>query len=408
MSRNTVLLTMMAALLTATESRAASRMILPVTSEGGFADIVEKALPGVARVIAGAGEGSAVVISADGYLLTNRHVVAGAPKITVQLSDERQLPAQVVAADGPTDLAVLKVEAADLQPVPFGDSSRVRIGDYALAIGNPFGVGTTVTLGIVSAKGEGDYIQTDAAINPGNSGGPLLNIRGELIGINTAIISASGGSNGVGFALPSNLARAVSGELTGTGHVTRGYLGAAFQPVTDTLREALGVNRGGALVTDIAPGSPAANAGLLKGDVLVAINGRMLRDFRRLQLQAAQAKPNTEMRMTVARQDTEVTLTVMLGERPESGSPAAAVAEDILPGAAISEAGANGPVVAGVDPQGASAEAGLRAGDVIVAVNRKSVANTTALREGLSASLGKPVLLEISREGSTFFFALAR
>lgn len=408
MSRNTVLLTMMAAVLTAAESRAASRVILPMTSEGGFADIVEKTLPGVARVIAGAGEGSAVVISADGYLLTNRHVVAGAPKVSVQLSDERQLPAKVVAADGPTDLAVLKVEAADLQPVPFGDSSRVRIGDYALAIGNPFGVGTTVTLGIVSAKGEGDYIQTDAAINPGNSGGPLLNIRGELIGINTAIISTSGGSNGVGFALPSNLARAVSGELIGTGHVTRGYLGAAFQPVTDTLREALGVNRGGALVTDIAPGSPAANAGLQKGDVLVAINGRVLRDFRRLQLQAAQAKPNTEMRMTVARQDTEVTLTVVLGERPESNSPAEAVAEDILPGAAISEAGAEGPVVAGVDPQGASAEAGLRAGDVIVSVNRKSVANATALREGLSASVGKPVLLEISREGSTFFFALAR
>lgn len=399
---------MIAAVLTATESRAASRVMLPMTSEGGFADIVEKTLPGVARVIAGAGEGSAVVISADGYLLTNRHVVAGAPKVSIQLSDERQLPATVVAADGPTDLAVLKVEAADLQPVPFGDSSRVRIGDYALAIGNPFGVGTTVTLGIVSAKGEGDYIQTDAAINPGNSGGPLLNIRGELIGINTAIISTSGGSNGVGFALPSNLARAVSGELIGTGHVTRGYLGAAFQPVTDTLREALGVNRGGALVTDIAPGSPAANAGLLKGDVLVAINGRVLRNFRRLQLQAAQAKPNTEMRMTVARQDTEVTLTVVLGERPESNSAAAAVAEDILPGAAISEAGAEGPVVAGVDPQGASAEAGLRAGDVIVSVNRKSVANATALREGLSASVGKPVLLEISREGSTFFFALAR
>jgi serine protease Do len=347
-----------------------------------------------------------VVISSDGYLVTNRHVVDGAVKIVVQLNDDRELPAQLVASDGPTDLAVLKVEATGLKPVEFGDSNRARIGDYVLAIGNPFGVGTTVSLGIVSAKNEADYIQTDAAINPGNSGGPLLNTRGELIGINTAIVSSSGGSNGVGFALPSNLVQYVLAELKTKGHVDRGYLGAGFQPMTDQLQEALGVERGGALVADVAPESPAAKAGLQKGDVVVAINGRALNNFQRLQLFAAQSKPDSTLTLTVARQGGDAVVPIKLGVRPEGPAMASTSAEEVFAGAMLADGGTEGPVVAAVDPQGVSAQAGLRTGDVIVAVDRKPVGGMAGLREYVAKAKGRPVLLEVSRAGSTYFLAV--
>jgi serine protease Do len=389
----------------------------PPLPQGGFADIVERSIPGVVRVVVAApgvrgktgGEGSGVVLSADGLLLTNRHVVEGASKISVQFSDDRELPATLAASDGPTDLALLKVDATGLRPIEFGDSARVRIGDYALAIGNPFGVGTTVTLGIVSAKGENDYIQTDAAINPGNSGGPLLNTSGQLIGINTAIVSTSGGSNGVGFAIPSNLARLVAAELKDRGHVDRGYLGAGFQPLTDSLQEALGVARGGALIADVMPGSPAEQAGLQKGDVVVAMNGRVLRDFRRLQLYAAQAKPQSVVELTIARAGTETVIPVKLAKRPGTAAAAPAL-EEVLPGAALADSGnaGEGPVVAAVDPQGVSAAAGLRPGDVVVSIDRSAVASVTALKERLSKVSGKPVLLEVTRGGATYFLALPR
>jgi serine protease Do len=389
----------------------AARITLPPAAQGGFADVVEQALPSVARVITdgagsrgkASGEGAGVVVSADGYLLTNRHVIEGANKIVVQLSDDRELPAKVVAADGPTDIAVLKIEATGLRAIAFGDSGAARIGDYVLAIGNPFGVGTTVTLGIISAKGEADYIQTDAAINPGNSGGPLLNTRGELVGINTAIVSPSGGSSGVGFALPSNVARFVMSELMAKGHVDRGYLGAGLQPLTETLQEALGVTRGGALIADVAPGGPAAKAGLQKGDVVVALNGRALRNFQRLQLFAAQSKPADKLRVTVLRQGSETVVPVMLEERPLTAM--AIVPEEVLSGAALMDSGA-GPVVAVVDPDGASAAAGLRPGDVIVAVDKRAVAGMAAVREQLARADRKPVLLEVSRAGSTYFIAV--
>lgn len=378
---------------------------LPLPPDGGFADVVERALPSVVRVSTAGGEGSGVIISRDGYLLTNRHVVEGATKITVQLSDERELAAKVIAADGPADLAVLKVEAAGLEAIEFGDSGKARIGDYVLAIGNPFGVGTTVSLGILSAKGEGDYLQTDAAVNPGNSGGPLLNVRGEMIGINTAIVSPSGGSNGVGFALPSNLVQFVMSELIAKGRVDRGYLGAGFQPMTPALEEALGVDRAGALISDVAPGSPADKAGLRKGDVVVAMNRRTLRNIQRLQVYAAQAKPGSVVEFTIVREGAESIVPVTLAARPESAQAEAMPAE-LLAGAAVADAGEAGPVVTAVDPQGVSAAAGLRAGDVIVAVNRKAVTGTAGMRERLAAVHGKPALLEISRAGSTYFLAV--
>jgi serine protease Do len=420
MVRNRALLAMtmgMALLASHPALSRAARVGPPMLAEGGFADIVEKTLPSVVRVVTTtsaaaprgksvSGEGSGIVLSHDGYLLTNNHVIAGATKIAVQLHDDRELSATLIAADGPSDLAVLKVEASGLQAIEFGDSSKARIGDYVLAIGNPFGVGTTVTLGIISAKGEADYIQTDAAINPGNSGGPLLNIRGELIGINTAILSSSGGSNGVGFALPSNLTRFIMTELITKGGVNRGYLGAGFQPLTEALQEALGVRRGAALVADVAPDSPAAKAGLRKGDVVVAMNGRVLRDFRRLQLYAAQARPQALVQLTIARDDAELVLPITLGERPEGNL--SLPQEEVLAGAAFAESGAAGigPVVTAVDLQGVSADAGLRPGDVIVAVNRKPVAGMAGLREQLANREGKPVLLEISRGGSTYFVAV--
>jgi Do/DeqQ family serine protease len=395
-------------------AHAATRAALPMAAEGGFADIVEKTLPSVVQVITiaagsrgkSAGEGSGVIISEDGYLLTNYHVVDGAASVTVRLADERELPAKLIAADAPADLAVLKIEARGLQPVEFGDSSRARIGDYVLAIGNPFGIGTTVTLGILSAKGEGDYLQTDAAINPGNSGGPLLNIKGELIGINTAIISPSGGSTGVGLALPSNIAKSVMSELIAKGRVDRGYLGAGFQPLTEPLQQALGVSRGGALIAEVAPDSPAAAAGLHKGDVLVAINGRVLRDFRRLQLVAAQSKPDSRLELTIARRTGDVVVPVTLGRRPAE-VPILAV-QEVIPGAALADSGSGGrgPVVTMVDPQGVSAEAGLRPGDIIVAADWEAVTGLAGLQAKLAKSSGKPLLLEINRGGSTYFVAV--
>ncbi len=381
----------------------AARIAPNLAPEGGFADIVERTLPSVVRVVTASGpargEGSGVILSRDGYLLTNSHVVQGATRITVQLADEREFPAEIVAADTPTDIAVLKVDAKGLESITFGDSGKVRIGDYALAIGNPFGVGTTVTLGIISAKNEGDYIQTDAAINPGNSGGPLLNTAGELIGINTAILSPSGGSNGVGFALPSNLARFIMSELITKGRVDRGYMGVGLQPIDQVLAEALGVRRGAAVIADVAPGSPAARAGLQKGDVVVAMNGRVMRDFVRMRLFVAQAQPGATVRMTIARQEAEQDVTVTLERKPQP------VATTSLAGAEIAD---HAGELAVTSVEGPSADAGLRAGDVIVAAGRKPVAGIAALRQEMAGAAGKPLLLEVDRAGATFFIALPR
>jgi serine protease Do len=412
-------------------------------SSGGFADIVERNLPSVVRVItsgAKAGEGSGVIVSADGLIVTNYHVVAGAAKTRIQLNDGRELDATLIAGDAPIDIAVLKIDAV-VQPIVFGDSSRLRIGEYVLAIGNPFGVGTTVTQGIVSAMspsklgvaGDEDYIQTDAAVNPGNSGGPLINTRGELVGINTAILSVTGANTGIGFALPSNVVALVARELLEKGHVDRGYLGVGVQPMTAALAEAFGVPNGaGALITDVAPESPADRAGLRKGDVITGMNQRVVRDFNRLRLYIAEARPGVATQLAIFRDGAEKNYWIVLdkrqtspGSEPDEAAPARSAASKHaatgLPGAVTADltehirhelalpATLHGVVLKTVDPKGESADGGLQAGDVVVAVNRNPVTDTASLHAAVAAAGDRKILLvEVNRQGTTFFFAVTR
>ncbi|MFM7751627.1 MAG: trypsin-like peptidase domain-containing protein, partial [Opitutaceae bacterium] len=250
------------------------------------------------------GLGSGVIISADGYIVTNNHVIQGADEVLVSFDDGRELKAKVVGRDPQTDIAVVKVEAEDLPAVIFADSSRLEVGDRVLAIGNPFGIGETVTTGIVSAKGRRaglgldyeDFVQTDAAINPGNSGGALVDVDGRLIGINTAILSRSGGFQGVGLAVPSNLVGQVVDGLVRDGKVVRGFLGVGAQDVTPTLAESLGLkDRRGALVADVQPGSPAAKAGLRNGDVITQVNGETVEDANRLTFKVGAIPPGAKV-----------------------------------------------------------------------------------------------------------------
>jgi serine protease Do len=423
----------------------------------GFADVVEKDLPAVVSIYTtrvekasatesqlglvpgpkrrkhkSAGEGSGVIVESGGVILTNHHVVDKSTRITVHLSDEREFEAKVIASDPRTDLAVLQIEATGLPTVSFADSAKVRVGDYALAIGNPFGVGQTVTLGIVSATGRGnlgiedyeDFIQTDAAINPGNSGGALVNAEGGLIGINTAIVSPEGANNGIGFAIPSNMARSVMRQLIENGRVTRGYLGIDMQVLTPQLAEVLGVtHRTGVLIADVAPDSPAAAGGVARGDVIIGINGKPINDLSQLKLFVGSVRPGSVVHIKVARGPEEVVLEVQLTERDEkAASPVTQTKEedDIIDGAELSELTpairheldleqtAQGIVVTSLDPASDAAEAGLRPGDLISAVNRKPVTDMATLRSELGGGSGKSRLVEVLRSGSNTFVALPR
>ena len=271
------------------------------------------------------GEGSGVIVSADGYIVTNNHVVDGATELTVSMADKREMKARVIGTDAKTDIALIKVDARDLPHVVLGDSSKVEVGDIALAMGNPFGLGQTVTMGIISATGRGglgiedyeDFIQTDASINPGNSGGALVNTRGELIGINTAILSRSGGNQGVGFAVPVDLVRHVMTQLKENGAVTRARLGVYFQELTPKLASALGVQASkGAVVAEIVPDGPASKSGLRKDDVITALNGQSI-DGRSLRNAVGSMTPGSTINLKVLRGGSERNFSITLDRMPD-------------------------------------------------------------------------------------------
>jgi len=377
------------------------------------------------------GLGSGVIISPDGYILTNNHVIDKATDIKVILSDKRQLTGKVVGADPNTDVAVVKIDTDKLPTVPLGDSSRLRVGDYAFAIGNPFGVGETATMGIISATGRSgleiedyeDFIQTDAAINPGNSGGALLNARGELTGINTAILSgSSGGNQGIGFAIPINMARHVMDEILKHGKVVRGYIGVGIQELTPSLAQAFHVpTEKGALVGNVDPGTPGAKAGLERGDVITELNGEAVDGPNDLRLKVSTMAPGTTVHLKVLRNGQPRDVTLTLGEAPAAkGAGATEGAEENSPmrGVQVRDLndsirrelglGANvtGVVVTDI-PDGSSAqEAGLQRGDVIEQVNRQPV-NSVSDYQRLLAQAGKEaVMLLVNRGGTTRFFVV--
>lgn len=374
------------------------------------------------------GLGSGVIVSADGYILTNSHVVSGADNVRVTLDDGRELTARVVGTDEKTDVAVIKVEAKDLAAVTFADSDDVEVGDRVLAIGNPLGLGQTVTTGIVSATGRGislgvdyaDFIQTDAAINPGNSGGALIDMQGRLIGINTAILSRSGGSQGIGFAIPADLARSVMNSLVTEGKVVRGFLGVAIQDLKPDLAESFNVKMtGGALISDVSEDSPAAKAGLRSGDVIVRVNGKAIADSRRLRFAVADMRPGTDADFTILRDGKEQTVKVNVGDQPgenrvarggtspqDEGSLNGVGVSDITP-AARNEFGipanARGAVVTEVKPDSPSATAGLSPGDVIQEINGQAVRNAEdAIRLTEKTVTGKTRLKLWTKSGTHF------
>ena len=374
--------------------------------------------------------GSGVIFTRDGYILTNSHVVERATDVRIFRDGQRELQARIVGVDPKTDIAVLKIEERNLPVIAIGDSSKVRVGEFTLAVGDPFGIGQTVTMGIVSAVGRGgfgiedieDFIQTDAAINPGNSGGALVNVRGELIGINTAILSGSGGNQGVGFAVPVNMARSVMDQIVKTGKVSRGWLGIVIQPVTPVVAKAFGLSGEprGALIGDLAAKGPAATAGIQRGDIVLAVNGEAVRESRDLQLKTTAMPPGTKVIFTVFRDSVEREVPVTLGEVPaEAAHPAQPAApEAALTGLSVEDLTPEiareidvpidtcGVVVSEVEPGSLAAEIGLRPGDVIQEVNRKPVNHVADFERATREAGRAPVVLLVNRAGNTLFVPL--
>ncbi len=373
------------------------------------------------------GIGSGVIVTKDGYILTNNHVVDGADEVKVALQDGREFTAKVIGRDPKSDVAVVKIDSKDLPAVPMADSDKVEVGDVVLAIGNPFGIGQTVTTGIVSATGRAgtlgldyeDFIQTDAAINPGNSGGALVDAEGRLIGINTAILSRSGGNQGIGFAIPTNLARDVMESLVKDGHVTRGYLGVMIQNVTPVLAKEFSLKAAkGALVGDVTPKSPAERAGIKSGDIILNFNGKQVTDSSHLKLEVARAKPGSTVPVKILRDGSTRTLEVTVKELPGTEQLARNNGSDsddngTLNGVGVADLdnGArqqfqlpnqvNGVVVTEVEPNSAAAEAGLRPGDVIQEINRKPVKTAEEAVKLTENPKDKTTLLRVWREGSS-------
>jgi serine protease Do len=378
--------------------------------------------------------GSGFVISSDGYIVTNNHVVEDASEIQVVFGERNNVPARLVGRDPATDIAVLKVDPQpNMEVTTWGDSDAAAPGSWAIAIGSPFGLGGTVTVGVISARARdirsgpfGDYIQTDAAINRGNSGGPLFNARGEVIGVNTAIFSPTGGNVGIGFAVPSRTAQAVADQLIRTGRVERGYVGLRLQEITPAIAEALGrPDNKGVLAASIEPGGPAEKAGVKAGDVITAFNGKPVESGRDLSRAVAALRPGTQAVMTVLRDGRTQELTVAVGQRREEqptqtgaldapdGGKRLGLALSPIPDAARGqlglEPGTAGVLIQRVEPNSPAAASGLRSGDVIVAANNEPVVAPTDIANAWSEAQRqkKPVLLRVKREDQYLFVAVA-
>jgi serine protease Do len=373
--------------------------------------------------------GSGFIISEDGYIITNNHVVGDAAKITVRLSDKEEHEAKVIGTDDKTDIALIKIDAGrPLPTVPLGKSAALEIGDWVLAIGNPFGLEETVTAGIVSAKGRvigagpyDDFIQTDASINPGNSGGPLLNLKGEVVGINTAIFSQSGGNIGIGFATPIDLAESIITQLKNKGKVTRGWLGVAIQEVTPELAKSFGLKEStGALVADVTKDSPADKAGLQRGDVITKFNGTLVKDSRELPTLVAQRPVGEKVDLTVLRGGQEKSVTVTLGELSDTQARAGQSEENTENwGLTVADLTADvarrfelepeqqGVVIVDIEPGSPAELQGLQRGDLIEEVDRTPVKSVEDFKKAVTKAQGKDTLLLLVRRGeATTFFAL--
>lgn len=379
------------------------------------------------------GLGSGVVIRADGYVLTSQHVIAGADRVRVELGDKRSFDATIVGSDSASDLAVLKIDANGLSTVPFGDSEQVQVGDVVLALGNPLGLGQTVTMGIVSAKGRAtglgrdsyeDFIQTDAPINQGNSGGALISVQGELVGINSQILSPSGGNIGVAFAIPSAMVRAVSSQLIQDGVVHRSKLGVTVQPMTGDLAASLGLTDArGAIVSAVEPDSPAALAGVLQGDVITEFDGRPVLEANAVRNQVANTRPGSTVSLRIVRDGQERQLSARLSERDShpAGAPQVSArssrtnstlgmtVEPLTPPLAARlglPATTTGLLIADIDTRGTAADAGLQPGDVIIRVNNHDVRRVPDFTKAMAARPDRPSLLLILRAGTSAFLAL--
>lgn len=410
----------------------------PMTPEDFFGDLFGggRGIPGVPEQPPRreGGVGSGVIVSADGYVLTNNHVIEGADEVTVSLADRREFRAKVIGGDEHSDIAVLKLDGRNLPTVPIRNDVRPQVGDLALAVGNPFGIGQTVTMGIISATGRNnlgieryeDFIQTDAAINPGNSGGALINTSGELIGINTAILAGrAGGNQGIGFAIPIGMAREVMDQLVKTGKVTRGYMGAGVQDVTPALARAFKLpNASGAAITHVEPGSPAARGGLQEGDVVTAVNGEAVADSAALRLRISRTAPGTPVRLAVQRPDGQREVTVTLGTLPDDNEerggtqrgPQGGGTRSPLEGVSVDDLDAQtarqlrlsdevrGVVVTDVSVDSTAYGAGLRRGDVIQSVNRRPV---TSVREFEAAvRRNESAVLLVNRGGAARYIVV--
>ena len=386
--------------------------------------------PGEPRGHRGGGQGSGVIVSSDGYILTNNHVIDHASEVTVTLPDKREFKGKIVGADPKSDLAVVKIDGHNLPTVRWGDASKLQVGEYVLAVGNPFGLNSTVTLGIVSALGRGrmgitqyeDFIQTDAAINPGNSGGALVNTKGELVGLNTAIFSQTGGYQGVGFAVPTSMARPIYESLVKNGKVIRGYLGVGIQDLNQDLAKSFGIKDSkGAIVTEVQEDSPADQGGLKQGDVVLSYQDSAVEDAVALQRLVTRTPVGSKAAMVVMRDGHKKDLTITVGEQPEPAKIAKAepgeqdyaftgLAVQDLDRDTARELGLKGKtrgvVVTRVEPESGAEKAGLMPGDVIREINRQPVKSVEDF-EKVSSTVkkGDQVLMLINRRGASLFLS---